>query len=142
MALFLTGVPDDDYVDVRGERPQVGLTTSLAHTCDEAIRSDKFWAMCSVLEAVVGVLRHLLRWAEQCPCLDHLYTHLPLIAAVDEALAKKLEMQWARCPLRGNRTQELSSGSFLDEVLAKLQRPSQNTIGCRIGPLHLWLLNP
>ena len=101
LAAFLTGVPEDKPLAEQEGGPgeaQSRLTRSVAQTCDTAISSDKFWAMCRVLEGVAGVLRHLLSWAEQCPCHHHLYPKLDMVRCVDEHFAKTLEMQWAQCP--------------------------------------------
>ena len=119
---YLPGLPDhpDAEQDGVSDAASAGATRSVAQGCDDAIRSDKFWAMCLVLEGVAHVLRHLLRWSEQCPCHGRLYSKLDLVKSCDDQLAEQLEKQWAQCPLRGNRAQELSSGEFIMEVLGPL----------------------
>eukprot|EP00971_Amphidinium_carterae_P325990 6456587-Amphidinium_carterae.1 len=108
----MTGIEDNAEVNT-----ETGSETrSVACTCDEAIHNDKFWAMLQVLEGCAHVLRSLLTWAEQCPCHGHLYSSLPMVAAVDADLAKALQQQWSQCPLRGDRAAELSSGAFFDEL--------------------------
>ena len=63
-----------------------------------------------MFEVVCGLLRQHIRWAESCPCHDHLLqTHREDLQTEPDLLK-----QFLSCPMRGLRAPELSAGQFLD----------------------------
>ena len=86
-------------------------TAELAQDVSKAVQDPAWWGWVCMLEVVCSLLREHIAWAESCPC--H-YRFLHLRGARAPALPAKVKAQFARCPCRGKRAAELSSGEFLD----------------------------
>eukprot|EP00971_Amphidinium_carterae_P068488 1355981-Amphidinium_carterae.3 len=69
-----------------------------------------------VLESLASTIRHLLRWCEMCPCHEHMFAKLAPLEHVDKKLFLAVTELWYRCPLRGCRSPELSSGTLIAEA--------------------------
>jgi len=73
-----------------------------------------------VLATVSGVILHLFRWAEACPCHGHLDWAQ---ATFDQRRA------WERCPMRGRRAPDMVAGVFGDTLEAHLAISAVELLG-------------
>lgn len=104
---FLRGEPVDGDIELEEKRRE---TAELAAYVSQAVQSPAWWGWIAMFEVVCGLLRQHIRWAESCPCHDHLLqTHREDLQTEPDLLK-----QFLSCPMRGLRAPELSAGQFLD----------------------------
>ena len=108
--LFVQGFADESEARKRA-------TVQLAEDVSKAVGSPVWWGWLSMLEVLSSILRQHIAWAESCPC------HYHVLRSHSEELSPKLKAQFLRCPMRGKRGAELSSGEFL-ELLGNLWQMS------------------
>lgn len=93
--------------------------SNMARVCDEAIRSESWWAFLQVVEKLCVVLRKATLWLECCPCHEAIrkgYDDKSDSGGYERDIPKPLLAAMLRCPLRCRRAPELSAGELLVEV--------------------------
>ena len=100
---YLCGQDQDPVGAGAGGRGDKDDDSKLLERSDNAITSPFFWGCMMTLDAMCSVSRKSFWWAESCTCHSHLDW--------DQA-SPDLRSQIMKCPLRGLRLPELSSGAF------------------------------
>ena len=120
--LFVQGFADESEARKRA-------TVQLAEDVSKAVDNPVWWGWLSMLEVLSSIIREHIVWAESCPC------HYHVLRSHSEELSPKLKAQFLRCPMRGKRGAELSSGEFL-ELLGNLWQISTVQV-LRVLPANL-----
>ena len=104
-------------------------TRELAQHVSQAVHDPVWWGWLSMLEMVCNLLREHTAWVEGCSC------HYEILRSHKDELSQSLREQFLKCPMRGLRAAELSSGEFLD-ILRRLWAVSAVQV-LRVLPANL-----
>ena len=101
----------DEEVFLRGAGEESRRATGeLAQQVSSAVNNPVWWAWLGMLEIVCTLIRRHIAYAESCPCHWHI---LEAARRGEFDIPIKVRELIDRCPMRGRRAAEISTGEFL-----------------------------